>query len=128
MQWPPRALATGLTLSPGSSFLRTDMEQGNARQRRLSASVPERMNLSWRLKGVQMQAWRAWYKHQLLDGAAWFPCEVTDGADIVTANVRFVKPPEIRLEAGFIWTVTAEVEAEDIPLMTLEALETYLAS
>lgn len=128
MQWPPRALAAGLTLSPGNAFLRTDMEQGNARQRRLSASVPDRMDLSWRLVGVQMQAWRAWYKHQLLDGTAWFPCEVTDGAQIVTANLRFIKPPEIRLEAGNIWTATAEVEAADIPVMSLEDLETYLAS
>jgi hypothetical protein len=128
MQWPPRALASGYSMQPGKAALRTEMDSGHARQRRTSASVPERIKAQWRLTGLQVKVWRSWWKHELLDGTVWFPCELSDGQGVATASCRFVGEPTITLESGNIFTVSGEVEVEDLPLMSPEDLEAYLAS
>lgn len=125
--WPPRALAAGYSLAPGKATLRTEMESGHARQRRISASVPERITLKWRLSGEQVKVWRSWWKHELLDGTTWFDCEVSDGQGVVITSCRFLGEPSIQLEVGNIWTVSGELEVQDLPLMSPEALEAYLA-
>lgn len=128
IQWPPRARAN-LDLKPGDATVRTQMESGHQRVRRISANVPEVVTARWTLTGKQMQVWRSWWKHTVLDGAAYFQCELTDGSQLVTASAR---PREGTYAAttsngGHTWEVSCELEVEDLPIMSEAELEAYLA-
>jgi hypothetical protein len=67
--WPdtlPTPLGPGYQLSPADPFLRTEMEAGEARQRRLTFARRDRIQAVWRFDGAEFEAFRAWF-----EDAAW---------------------------------------------------------
>lgn len=62
--WPdtlPGIIKTGFSLRPLEQSLRTDMEAGARRLRRISASRGDSLRLSWKMTDAQMAAFRAWH-------------------------------------------------------------------
>lgn len=115
-------------MAPGEATLRTPMESGHQRVRRISASVPETVTANWRLTRQQMHFWRSWWKRTLLDGSGYFPCELTDGANIVEVQCRAKESTyTAKMVAGMNWEVSCELEVEDVPIMSEAQMEAYLA-
>jgi hypothetical protein len=107
-------------------MLRTQMESGESRQRRTSASVPEKVTLKWKLTAQEMEVWRSWWKYTLLDGTAWFQCQITSGASVVESNCRFTDVYSAMPEGPDVWIVSGQLETDDLPLMSEADLEAYL--
>ncbi len=68
----PGPLKESFGLTPVSPLKRTQMVTGRARQRRAYTSTPTQTDLAWIFSDAQAQAFEAWFRDELSDGAAWF--------------------------------------------------------
>ena len=68
----PGPLRESFGLTPVSPLKRTQMVTGRARQRRAYTSTPTQTDLAWIFSDAQAQAFEAWFRDELSDGAAWF--------------------------------------------------------
>ena len=68
----PVPLQEGYGLRPISPIARTQMTSGRARQRRRYTSTPTVATVDWLLTDSEAQAFEAWYRDAITDGAAWF--------------------------------------------------------
>lgn len=63
--WPdtlPNPLGPGYEMTPADPFLRTDMEVGPARQRRLTSARMDRVQAVWQFSPLEFTAFRAWFE------------------------------------------------------------------
>lgn len=68
----PCPLLEGKSAKTVRPFTRTTMESGRARQRRKFSSVPTLIKVSWAFNSSQAQAFEAWFRDAIMDGADWF--------------------------------------------------------
>ena len=113
--WPttlPYAMRSGYELSPLDQTLRTDMESGPARVRRLTKARNDKITVTWMMTATQLAAFRIWFESDsdCAGGQAWFDMNVnTDG--IVESKVcRFVGPWKASLIDSVSWSVAAQIE------------------
>jgi hypothetical protein len=114
----PRPLQNGYALQTVSPLLRTEMASGRARQRRLFTSVPTVASCSWFLSRVQAQAFEAWFRNGILDGAEWFDVEIETPLGIYEYNARFTgmySGP--RLVGGKYWEISGDLELRERPVL-----------
>lgn len=89
-------------LSPVDQTIRTDMEVGVARSRRITTADMDRLNIAWRLTDVEMAAFRAWFNNApwslsgASDGLAGF---LTSGATIAAGVIT---GPELQATSRLI--------------------------
>ncbi len=98
----PGPLKESFGLTPVSPLKRTQMVTGRARQRRAYTSTPTQTDLAWIFSDAQAQAFEAWFRDELSDGAAWFniPLLTPVGLKITYVVSRiFIKAP--RQKADF---------------------------
>ena len=124
--WPPIPLMSGYGIQPGKAILRTEMESGTARQRRLSNSVPTRVPGRWTLNQAGFKAFEAWFRHTLKDGTAWYSQQLVNGSGSVTVDARFPEPYRAEMVSAGVWQITAELEVRNFPVMSEAELESYL--
>lgn len=63
-RWPqdlPGPIGPGYVLTPFEQSIRTDMEVGPARVRRISTARRDRLSVQWRFTDAEMGAFRAWF-------------------------------------------------------------------
>ena len=70
----PRGRHSGRTYQLVSPLLRSEMTSGRAMQRRKFTSVPQAASINWFFTDAEGQAFEAWWREQLVDGAKWFEC------------------------------------------------------
>lgn len=105
------------------AVLRTDMETGSARQRRLSANVPVQITVKWLLNSRQMRIFEAWHHHILYDGTAWFTMPIVNGEGANDCDCRFVSGAYTTEGYGNgIWVIAATLEVRSMPVMSEEDL------
>ncbi|ARQ46670.1 hypothetical protein [Oxalobacter formigenes] len=122
----PACAVDGYKISPQNATVRTEMETGPARQRRLSASMPTQLSVKWIMQRLEFKVFEAWFKHTIFDGTAWFVMEVDNGMGMTETDCRFVGPYTVELAAKGIYNVSATLEVRDMSVMTSEELEEYL--
>lgn len=113
----PGPLKEGFGLTPVSPLKRTQMVTGRARQRRAYTSTPTETDLAWIFSDAQAQAFEAWFRDDLSDGAAWFNIPLLTPVGLKNYVCRFTdiyKGPTP--EGGFYWRYTAPVELWERPL------------
>ena len=114
----PVPLQEGYGLRPVSPIVRTQMTSGRARQRRRYISTPTVATVSWLLTDLQAQAFEAWFRDTLTDGAAWFNMNLrTPGGDApkVCRFTDIYEGPD--LEGGNFWRYSAQLELYERPLL-----------
>ena len=136
LTWPDRLPAPtyqGYGVEPQDAALRTEMEQGQARQRQQYTTVPERITLRWRFTDWEYGIFRSWYRNKAARGAAYFTIPLLSGQGIVPHRARFLaqaspfKATPSRGGAGAArWIVTATVEVSDSPDLSEDALDLVL--
>lgn len=90
--------------------IRTDMDNGYARERRRFTKAPTRFNFSLSLDQGALSYFEAWYAEVLLNGLEWFnmPIAIGDGRQSIS-EVRFLGEPAISANSDR-WNVSATIE------------------
>ncbi|HAT3749166.1 TPA: hypothetical protein I8622_002142 [Klebsiella oxytoca] len=114
----PCPLKENFGLKPVSPLKRTQMVTGRTRQRRAYTSVPTETDIAWIFTDAQGQAFEAWYRDVISDGAAWFnmPLLTPVGQrDYVCRFKDIYEGPTP--EGGMFWRYTATLELWERPLV-----------
>lgn len=107
----PLGLHSGRSYQLVNPMLRTTMESGRARQRRAFTSVPQGANINWLFNDVQGQAFEAWWRDQLIDGAQWFECPLDTPLGYAEYTCRFTDVYSGPDRVGpNLWAYSAELE------------------
>lgn len=138
VRWPdklPLPTFEGYGIEPMDATLRTEMEQGPARQRLIYTSIPERTPVRWRFTQWQFALFRSWYRYKGKRGAEWFTITLLTGLGMVDHEARFVGHGQAPYKAvpsrgspdGAIWIVTSTLEVRESPDLSEDALNLALA-
>lgn len=85
----PVPLRSGYGMQHVSPLMRTDLESGRARQRRRFTSTPIIAGVTWLMTQVQAQAFEAWFRWTLSDGAEWFNTRLSTPLGLQPYECRF---------------------------------------
>jgi hypothetical protein len=124
----PMPLAEPYAVKPADGVVRTDMEQGPARQRREFTQVPTKIPVKWRFTDGQYAVFDAWYQWKGKAGAEWFVIPLRSGLGVIDHVARFTKQYEAPLSSGGFWLVTVELEVRDRPVLSEAELDILLDS
>ena len=115
------------TLSPVKGFMRTEMEVGPARQRRIASAMPTDLTFSLLLLSrTELAVFETWYKHVLYNGTAWFVMPVDCGSGLVDTDVRFTDTYQVTPKGKNVWEVSCKAECREMPVKTVAQMEAYL--
>lgn len=108
----PGHLSSAHGFTTKDQTVRSDMEMGPARVRRISTARNDTVPLSWVFTDAQMEIFRDWFD---LDtgangGAAWFFMTINVGYGDVTQEARFKSGSIKTSRVGKTWSVSSEVE------------------
>lgn len=110
----PCGLQTGYGLQHVSPLIRTPMVSGRARQRRAFTSTPTIASVQWLFTRPQAQAFEAWFRSTIHDGADWFTVRLSTPLGSHDYLARFAGMYDgPRLAGGRYWEIAAEVELEE---------------
>lgn len=113
----PCPLKDGFGLKPVSPFTRTPLQSGRARQRRAYTSTPTATDVYWIFSDGQAQAFEAWFRDVLSDGAAWFNMPLMTPIGAKNYVCRFTDIYEGPTpEGGMYWRYSANLELWERPL------------
>ena len=112
---------------------RTKMDSGRTRQVRQFTTEVRTYSAKWELNNAQFEAFQAWVKYKLHNGADWFnialPVGNVSGNTLKTVEARLVNGDYTFTHKPVLnWSVAATLEVEDAALMSEAALDSWLAS
>jgi hypothetical protein len=113
--------AQGLNETAYAGVVRTPMEAGNARQRRMHRTLPHRLTLTWEMAQTELAAFVTWANAHAWD--QWIALDLPgllasrEGVNVTATPVRFISDLEQELIAGQgLWYWRVRVEAEWQPV------------
>lgn len=110
----PRGRHSGRTYQLVSPLLRSNLVSGRAMQRRRFTGVPQGANINWIFNDAQGQAFEAWWRDQLVDGARWFECPLDTPLGYLEFTCRFTDVYSGPDRVGpNLWAYSAELELRD---------------
>lgn len=115
---PQRPLRDGLRLSVRGACTRVSMEQGPARQRLRYTDAPARLALKWRMSLPEFSFFRAFYRLDLRQGAAWVDLPAWAGGGVARLEARFSDRYSAAPRGPSAVTVSAEMELRTLPVMS----------
>lgn len=122
-----RFLRDSYSVSPVKGFMRTEMEVGPARQRRIASAMPTNVTFKLLLLSrMELAVLETWYKRVLSNGAAWFKMPVDCGSGYVDTDCRFTDTYTVSAAAFETYEVSCQVECRELPVMSVEDMEAYL--
>lgn len=115
------------SVSPVKGFMRTEMEVGPARQRRIASAMPTDLTFNLMLLSRnELAVFETWYKFVLNNGAAWFRMPVDCGSGMVETDVRFTDTYSVSPQGSGVWEVQCKAECREMPVMSVAEMEAYL--
>jgi len=117
--WPatlPAPETDGYTIEPQQAFIRTDMDQGPARQRRRFTTAPTHHQVKWILTEAQLATLESWFDGSINGGASWFAISLRNGQGLQTVEARFIAPFQAAKLPGLSYAVTATLEVRNRPV------------
>lgn len=118
--WPtnlPDPLTSGYSIQPQQAFIRTDMDQGPARQRRRFTTTPTVYSVKWIMSEQQFGIFESWFRDEVDDGAAWFTINLRGGTGIQAVEARFMQPWTSTRVAP-MYEVDGQLEVRNRPIDT----------
>lgn len=105
---------SGYANNPSSHIIRTEMEVGYARVRRVTSALNDRVSVTYYYTDANYVEFRAWFYSSTgaNGGQAWFDAQldVGLGTGLQTLSARFVDSYKATKMGGLNWQVTAELE------------------
>ncbi len=127
----PAPLISNYTYKDVTRRIRTEMDNGYARERRRFTKAPTRFNFALSLEQGALSYFEAWYAEVLLNGLEWFNMKVAVGDGRQSEQeVRFIGEPSITANSDR-WNVSATIETvnknigilyDDVVLGLIESL------
>ena len=117
--WPtslPSPTVEGYGIQPQAAFIRTDMDQGPARQRRRFTTAPTHCPVRWLLTEAQLATLESWFDGSISAGSAWFTVKLRNGQGQQAVDARFIEPWKASLLSGRNYEVTAMLEVRNRPV------------
>ena len=123
--WPaslPKPLVSGYNLKPAEGVLRTNMDSGLARQRRIFTQTPTVFQVSWIMSQQEFQTFEGWYLHFAKEGATKFQIDLQSGQGIIAHTVRFKDQYQASLVSATLWQIRASLEVLNRPTVSADYL------
>ena len=121
ISWPaalPAPARAGYKIQPRPALIRSDMEQGSARQRRRSTATMTDVPAAFSLTQWQLLLFESFLEHRAAHGAQWFGIDLVGGVGLVAHEARFKGEVEIVPLGGGVWSVTGTLEIRERPILT----------
>ncbi len=126
--WPARLpaapLREGYSGDPHQAATRTEMEQGTARKRHLTAAPPAQISLKWRMSAEQFEIFKSFYHFDLREGTGWFNVPLWFGSGMVTVEAQFSERYQAAARGAASVTVTTALTVRELPTMSEEEAAT----
>lgn len=119
--WPtnlPVPIIDGYTIEPQQTFIRTDMDQGQARQRRRFTTAPTVYQVSWMMDENEFGIFESWYRDEADNGAAWFDVSLRNGKGMQTVEARFMQSWSSAFLGYPYYRLSAQLEVRNRPIDT----------
>ena len=114
----PATQKDGHSISPSTEFIRTEFENGPARQRRIFTGSFARVTVSWVLTSSQLLTYRDFFQNEISAGARAFTLNLWLDNKFTAAVVRFTARPRAEFMGPFTWKVSGEVEVlQELPIV-----------
>ena len=111
--WPStlsQPLLAGYSNEPATAFVRTNMEAGFARQRKMFSAVPYKFPAQWKFTQAQMVIFKDFYQNTINSGTDFFTMTIDIGDGLATYDVRFVEGYKADGSNGVGWFVSGQLE------------------
>jgi hypothetical protein len=114
--WPaelPAPQIEGYRLSEDSTVIRTNMEAGLPKARRISVVTSDKIDCSVKLSDAQMAAFRTWYSSTTgaNGGQSWFTVTLSVGqGGLDSVEARFSSPWSASIIGYMNWNVQMQLE------------------
>jgi hypothetical protein len=98
--------------------IRTEFEDGHARQRRRYESAYDFYRVNWNLTDLQMAYLRSWITNVVNGGEDWFQIELPFGDSFYLQTARIVDgtlQASHRQRTNFYWNASVILEVQDAP-------------
>lgn len=130
--WPssqlPLPTLQGYALALTDETVQTQFESGPLRIRRRFSAGPVAISARWVMSADQVAILESWFSFTAQSGAEWITgLEAYNGLGPYTTEHRFIGPPILRPIHGWLWEVTATLQARTRNLLTAEELEAVIA-
>lgn len=109
----PKPLVSGYKLMPVDPVIRTEMEVGATRARRITAARNDKLDVTWAFTDAQMTSFRTWFDDptQAAGGSGWFNVSLLIGTSgVQTVEAKFASIWQASLVEGLAWRVSAKLE------------------
>lgn len=120
----PLALQAGYALQHQSPFMRTEMQSGRARQRRMFTSVPSVVSVSWIFEtDGEARLFEGWFRDDLgaKDGENWFGMPLQTPLGTYHYDCRFTEMYRgPTLVGGDMWQISASLEIRERPVVEVD--------
>ena len=102
------------SLTHQDDSVRTSMEVGPKRVRRRFTDTTSLVQMTWDLRDLEFDYFRAFFQDDLQNGALWFDVSIYTGSEYCTKRARFLEPFSARDAGHRRWKVTAKLEVRDL--------------
>jgi hypothetical protein len=120
--WPaffPKPQRAGNSRAPADLSIRSSVINGPNLARQRSSFQIETCPISLVLANEWLAVFDSFWHYKLNHGAAWFTITLAGETGTVATVARFVEGYSAKLVGGGHWNVTAELEIDNTPRLTL---------
>jgi hypothetical protein len=122
LSWPaffPKPQIAGNSRAPEDLSIRSATETGPNLARQRSAFPIEKCPVTFVLVNEWLAVFDSYWHHKLNLGATWFSIELAGETGTTASVARFVGGYKAALVGGSHWNVSAELEIDNTPRLTL---------
>lgn len=123
----PLPLKESYTIKPKSGVIKSQMESGFAKHRRVTTASPTLITLKWSFTYSQFATFQAWVMYDAKNGAEWFDISLLAGLGMIIHKARFTDSDGVYTAAinkgTNKWDVSANVEVQYQPVLSLGSYE-----
>jgi len=107
---------SGYTLKPQVAFIRTAMEKGPSRQRRITSTPPTAIPVTWNMTHSEFSTFEYFYDVTLLNGNEWFTINLYNGQGYTSYSARFTDAFVAEYNGFDDWRIQGELEVLNRPV------------
>tara|TARA_Y100001960_G_scaffold231817_1_gene243474 strand:- start:37 stop:519 length:483 start_codon:yes stop_codon:yes gene_type:complete len=123
----PLPLKDSYTIKPKSGVIKSQMESGFAKHRRITTASPTLITLKWSFSYSEFATFQGWVLYDAKNGAEWFDITLLAGLGIVIHKARFTDSDGVYTASLNTstnkWDVSANVEVQYQPMLSLGGYE-----
>lgn len=102
-------------LQPADPVARSSIEAGRRAARERFLVMPTRVPVRWIFTEAEFAVFEAWWRHVVLDGAAWFDIALANGQGITTVATQFAEDWRADALGGGDYSVAAVLHVRAMP-------------